>query len=154
MSTRDREITATRLIGAPRERVFAMWTHPEHLAQWWGPNGFTITIHEIDVRPGGVWRFVMHGPDGVDYKNTIVYDEIVRPERLVSSHVSGPLFQMTATFAAQGGATRLDVRMLFESAAQRDKVVEQFGAVEGLQQTLDRLEGQLAKARTRERSER
>jgi uncharacterized protein YndB with AHSA1/START domain len=154
MSTRDREITASRLIGAPRERVFAMWTDPEHLAQWWGPNGFTITIHEIDVRPDGVWRFVMHGPDGVDYKNTIVYDEIVRPERLVYSHVSGPVFQMTATFAAQGDATRLDVRMLFESAAQRDKVVEQFGAVEGLQQTLDRLEGQLAKARTRERSER
>ena len=60
----------------------AQWTDPEHVAKWWGPTGFTNTIYEMDVRPGGVWRFVMHGPDGIDYQNKIVYIEVVKPERL------------------------------------------------------------------------
>lgn len=143
--TADREIVATRVFDAPRELVFKMWTDPKHVAHWWGPNGFTSTIYEMDVRPGGVWRFVMHGPDGVDYQNKIVYAEIVKPERIVYSHVSGPQFQVTATFAEHGDKAKLTVRMLFESAAQRDKVAKEFGAVEGLNQTLGRLEKQLMK---------
>ncbi len=143
--TADREIIATRVFDSPRELVFKMWTDPKHVARWWGPKGFTNTIYEMDVRPGGVWRFVMHGPDGVDYQNKIVYAEIVKPERIVYSHVSGPQFQVTATFAEQGHKTKLTVRMFFESAAQRDKVVKEFGAVEGLNQTLGRLEEQLAR---------
>jgi uncharacterized protein YndB with AHSA1/START domain len=134
-----REIVASRVFDAPRDLVFQMWTDPEHVAQWWGPRGFTNTIHEMDVRPGGVWRFVMHGPDGVDYQNKIVYIEIVKPERLVYSHVSGPQFQMTVTFAEQGGKTKVTARMLFESATLRENVVKQFGAIEGLNQTLERL---------------
>jgi uncharacterized protein YndB with AHSA1/START domain len=78
-----------------------MWTDPNHVAQWWGPKGFTNTIHEMDVRPGGVWRFVMHGPDGVDYQNKIVFIEVVKPERLVYDHVSGPKFHVTVTFTEQ-----------------------------------------------------
>jgi uncharacterized protein YndB with AHSA1/START domain len=144
-NTADREIMATRTYDAPRELVFKMWTDPEHVAKWWGPKGFTNTIYEMDVRPGGVWRFVMHGPDGVDYQNKIVYIEIVKPERLVLSHVSGPTFQMTATFAEEDGKTKLTVQLLFESAQERDKVAKEFGAVEGLHQTLDRLGEQLAK---------
>jgi uncharacterized protein YndB with AHSA1/START domain len=141
----DREIVATRVFDAPRELVFKMWTEPEHIAQWWGPRGFTTTIHEMDVRPGGVWRFVMHGPDGADYQNKIVYLEIVEPERIVYDHVSGPKFRSTATFEDLGGKTRLTVRMLFETAALRDKVAKEFGAVEGLDQTIDRLGDLLAK---------
>src|SRR3972149_4696907 len=99
----EQELILTRIFDAPRELVFEAWTDPKHVAQWWGPNGFTNTIHEMNVRPGGVWRFVMHGPDGVDYPNKIVYDEIVKPERLVYSHVSGPKFQTTVTFDEQGG---------------------------------------------------
>ena len=68
----EREIVTTRVIDAPRERVFKAWTDPEHLAQWWGPKGFTNTFQEFDMRPGGAWRFVMPGPDGVDYKNVFV----------------------------------------------------------------------------------
>lgn len=140
----DREIVATRVFDAPRELVFRMWTDPEHIAQWWGPRGFTNTISKMDVRPGGVWEFVMHGPDGTDYKNKFVYVEVVRPERIVYDHVSGPLFHATAAFADEGGKTRVTVRMLFESAALRNKVAEEFGAVEGLGQTLDRFGEQLA----------
>jgi uncharacterized protein YndB with AHSA1/START domain len=135
-STADREIVATRVFDAPRTLVFQMWTDPEHVGHWWGPKGFSTTIHEMDVRPGGVWRFVMHGPDGRDYQNEIVYIEIANPERLVYRHVSPP-FQATATFLDRGGKTELTVLMLFESATLRDKVAEEFGAVEGLDQHLD-----------------
>src|SRR4029079_5782761 len=99
------EIAATRVFDAPRELVWRMWTDPDHVIHWWGPNGFTNTIHEMDVRPGGVWRFVMHGPDGVDYQNKIIFREVVRPERLVYDHVSGPKFHVTVTFAEQAGKT-------------------------------------------------
>jgi uncharacterized protein YndB with AHSA1/START domain len=144
-STPDREIVATRVFDAPRELVFDLWTDPHHIAQWWGPNGFTTTIHEMDLRPGGAWRFVLHGPDGTDYRNEIVYVEVVRPERIVYDHVSAPKFRSTATFDDEGGRTKLTVRMLFETAALRDKTARQFGAVEGLNQTLGRLGEQLAK---------
>jgi uncharacterized protein YndB with AHSA1/START domain len=143
--TADGEIAATRTLDAPRELVWKMWTDPNHIAQWWGPNGFTNTIHEMDVRPGGVWRFVMHGPDGVDYQNKILYREVVEPERLVYDHVSGPQFHATVFFAEEGNKTRLNMRMLFESAELRDKVAREFGAVEGLNRTLGRLEERLTK---------
>src|SRR4051794_37608696 len=111
-NTPDREISATRIFDAPRDLVFQMWTDPQHIGNWWGPNGFTITLYEMDVRPGGVWRFVMHGPDGRDYQNKIVYVEVVKPERLVYDHVSGPLFRATVNFAEEGRKTRLNMQML------------------------------------------
>ena len=61
-NTADREIVTTRVMDAPRELVFKAWTDPDHLVHWWGPTGFTNTFHEFDLKPGGVWRFVMHGP--------------------------------------------------------------------------------------------
>jgi uncharacterized protein YndB with AHSA1/START domain len=141
----DREIAATRIFDAPRELVFKMWTDPKHIAQWWGPRGFTTTTHEMNFKPGGVWRFVMHGPDGTDYQNKIIYEEMVEPERLVYSHVSGPQFHVTVNFEEQdSGKTKLTMRMLFESAAERSRVAKEYGAVEGLGQTLDRLGEQLA----------
>src|SRR5437762_13766409 len=113
-----REIVATRVVDAPRDLVWKLWTEPEHIKRWWGPNGFTNTIHEMDVRPGGVWRFVMHGPDGTDYPNKNVFVEVVPPGRIVLDHASSPNFRMTATFEdVGGGRTRLSVRMVFESAA-------------------------------------
>jgi uncharacterized protein YndB with AHSA1/START domain len=139
----DREIVTTRVFDAPRERVFEAWTDPDHLAQWWGPKGFTNTFEEFDLRPGGNWRFVMHGPDGVDYKNHSVFVEVVKPERIVFDHVSGPQFQVTATFAEQAGRTRLTFRMLFESAAKCE-MVKGF-AVEANEQNFDRLEVELEK---------
>lgn len=135
-------INITRLFDAPRELVFDAWTDPQHISQWWGPRGFTTTTHERDVRPGGVWRFIMHGPDGTDYDNRIVYREVVRPERLVYDHDSDKeddphKFHVTVTFAEEDGKTRLTMRTLFKSIAERDRTIE-FGAVEGGNQTLDR----------------
>ncbi|GGE12847.1 activator of HSP90 ATPase [Marinithermofilum abyssi] len=135
------ELVTTRIFDAPRDLVFKAWTSPVHLAQWWGPKGFTNTFQEFDLRPGGTWQFIMHGPDGVDYKNKSVFVEIVKPERIVFQHVSGPKFQVTATFEELDDKTRLTFRMLFESAAEFDKVKTY--AVEGNEQTFDCLEAHL-----------
>ena len=140
----DREILATLILPAPRELVFAQWSDPRQIAQWWGPRGFTNTIQKMNFRPGGIWQFIMHGPDGVDYQNKIVFAEIKPPSLLVYDHVSGPHFHATATFADMEDKTRLTLRMLFESASLREQVARQFGAVEGLHQTLARLSESLA----------
>src|SRR6185503_16886975 len=110
--TADREIVITRLLNAPRELVFEVWTNPEHIAKWWGPDGFTNTIEKMDVEPGGVWDLVMHGPDGTDYKNKSIYTEVVKPERIVFRHLS-PAFTATVNFVELGNKTELNWRMLF-----------------------------------------
>jgi uncharacterized protein YndB with AHSA1/START domain len=143
-TTADREIVLSRLLNAPRELVFAAWTDPTQVVQWWGPRGFTTTSHEMSVTPGGVWRFVMHGPDGRDYKNKIIFTEVVKPERLVYRHAGegeheDVRFHVTVTFQAQGRKTLLTMRSLFATAQERDEVVTKYGAVEGGKQTLERL---------------
>ena len=146
--TADREIATTRIFAAPRSLVWKAWTDPKHVAQWWGPNGFTNTIHEMAVKPGGVWRFMMHGPDGTDYPNKIVFIEVVEPERLVYVHGDEDdpdQFHVTVTFAEQAGKTTLTMRSVFRTAAERDFVVEKFGAIDGMNQTLGRLGEYLAK---------
>lgn len=147
-SINGQELRVTRIFHAPRELVFKAWTDPEHLPKWWGPMGFTTTVQEIDVRIGGVWRYVMHGPDGVDYNNKIVYHEIVSPERLVYAHGGGDedeQFHVTVTFAEQANSmTELTMTSRFKSAAYLEKVVKEYGSIEGAKSTLNRLEEQLA----------
>lgn len=148
--TADREIVITRVLNAPCELVFKVWTEPEHVAQWWGPTGFTNTIQQMDVKAGGTWRFIMHGPDGVDYTNRIVFTEVTEPNRLVYIHGSDEeddpdRFTVTITFEKQDGKTKLTMYSLFPSVEQRNKVVEEYGAIEGGNQTMDRLEEYLAK---------
>jgi uncharacterized protein YndB with AHSA1/START domain len=143
-------IIATRVFDAPRDLVFEAWTDPKHLAQWWGPTGFTTTTRAIDFRSGGVWRFVMHGPDGRDYENRISYVEIVKPERLVYRHGGGedvdPVqFEVMVAFEDLKGKTKLTMQMVFPSAAERERVIKDYGADKGLAQTLARL-GEYVKA--------
>jgi uncharacterized protein YndB with AHSA1/START domain len=140
----DREISATRVLDAPRALVWKVGTDPRHIAKWWGPNGFTNTIHKMDVRPGGAWDFIMHGPDGTDYENHIIFDEVVEPERLVYTHVA-PAFRATVTFVEDHGKTVVSMRMVFDTAEQRERVARSVGAVEGQQQTLDRMKAYVAK---------
>jgi uncharacterized protein YndB with AHSA1/START domain len=138
-------IITMREFDAPRELVFEAWTDPRHLSQWWGPNGFTTTTSAFDMRPGGVWRFVMHGPDGRDYENRITFDEIVKPERIRFRHDGGddaePVqFRTTVTFEDLGNRrTRLILHAVFPSAAVREHVIKQHGADRGAVETLARL---------------
>jgi uncharacterized protein YndB with AHSA1/START domain len=142
-------IVGSRLIDAPRELVWLAWTDPRHLAQWWGPDGFTTTTSAFDFRPGGVWRFVMHGPDGRDYENRVTFDAIVKPERLDYHHGGGddvePVqFRTTVTFEDAAGKTRVTLRGVFPSAEERARVIREYGADKGLVQTLARLDGYVA----------
>jgi len=148
-TTANREIVITRVYDAPRELVFDAWTSTEHLHKWWGPRGFTTTTHSMDFRPGGMWRFIMHGPDGTDYPNRITYTEIVRPEHLLYEHSDDeegglPHFLGIITFADRDGKTELTLKSIFPTAEARDFVVEKYGAIEGGNQTLDRLGEYLA----------
>jgi uncharacterized protein YndB with AHSA1/START domain len=145
-----RSIIGTRVFDAPRALVFSVWTDPKHLAQWWGPNGFTTTTSSFDMRPGGVWRFVMHGPDGRDYQNRITFEEIVPPTRIVYRHggdedVEPVRFTTTVTFQDLGSKTRITMRLDFPTAAERDRVNREYGADQGLAQTLMRLEQHIVK---------
>jgi uncharacterized protein YndB with AHSA1/START domain len=138
-----RSIIGMREFDAPRDLVFAAWTDPKHLAQWWGPNGFTTTTHSFDFRPGGMWRFVMHGPDGRDYQNRITFEEILPPERIVYRHGGDdnePVhFKQTVVFEDIGDRTRITCRSDFPSAAERDRVIKEYRADTGLEQHMARL---------------
>jgi uncharacterized protein YndB with AHSA1/START domain len=144
----DREVVVSRIIDGPRTIVYKAFTRVEHLAQWWGPNGFTTTTHRFDFRPGGVWEFIMHGPDGTDYPNYIEYREIVPFERIVLFHgdsANDPnAFISTITFVERGAATEITMRAVFPTKERRAFVVERFGAIEGGKQTLARLAAYVA----------
>ncbi len=151
-NTSDREIVISREFNAPRELVWEAMTNPKHVVNWWGPRGFLTTIEEMDFRVGGVWQHVMRGPDGVKYPNQSVFKEIVKPERIVFQHggkrENGPgvSFVSTWTFEALAAdKTRVAIHMVFPSAAERERVVKEFGAIEGGKQTLERLGEYLVK---------
>src|SRR3954449_11769964 len=85
-ATADREIVISRVISAPRELLFEAFTEVRHLSRWWGPEGFTTTTRAFEFRVGAVWDFVMHGPDGTDYQESISWTEISPPERIAMLH--------------------------------------------------------------------
>jgi uncharacterized protein YndB with AHSA1/START domain len=141
----ERELHFTRTFDAPRELVFQAFTDPNHVAQWWGPRGFTLTTKKMDVKPGGTWRFTMHGPDGQDYENLVTYLEVDAPRRLVYKHggdkETEPVnFTVTAIFEAVGNKTRMSFQMVFPSGEAREHVVKTYGAIEGAYQTFSRLD--------------
>lgn len=138
----DRQITLTRLIKAPPSRVWAAWTDPALLPRWFGPKGYSCTTHEIDLRPGGVWRFDMTGPDGKAWPNRHRF-HLQIPERrleftLDSDDDASPQLSVVVTLEPEAGGTRLTQVMTLPDAASREAAVK-FGAVELGQTTLDKL---------------
>ena len=117
IQTQKREVVLTRVFDAPREKVFQAWTEPARLTQWFGPDGFTNPVCEVDLQPGGVWRHVMRGPDGNDYPMTAVFHEIVPPERLIFTcfvpNRKETLFEIlnTLTLVEQGGKTKMTLKL-------------------------------------------
>ena len=143
-NTTEREISISRLFNAPVDLVWEVWTNPDHIKNWWGPDGFTNTIQLMDVKKGGEWNFTMHGPDGTDYKNKSIFREIVKFKKLVYEHVSSPKFLATVEFESQGEKTFIKWHMLFESKEQFIQVVKTFKADEGLKQNIEKLNNYLA----------
>ncbi len=139
------EIMSSRDLPFPREAVFAAIADPTRLAQWWGPAGFTNTFDQFDFRPGGDWKFVMHGPNGVDYPNHSVFSVITPPERVEFEHVSAPKFRMTMTLAElPKQRTRLVWRMKFATAELRDQIFKIAGSAN--EENFDRLTKELQSA--------
>jgi uncharacterized protein YndB with AHSA1/START domain len=144
-----RTVVITRVFDAPRELVWKAWTDSKHMAQWWGPQGFTNPVCEMDVRPGGALRIVMRAPDGAEHPMKGVFREIVEPERLVFTAVAedengNPLLEAltTVTFAKQGGKTKLTVHACAVGlAAVAERMLE--GMQAGWTQSLDRLEAHM-----------
>lgn len=153
VTVNQRELIVSRILDAPREQVFAAWTDPRQLAEWWGPHGMTTPVCEVDLRPGGLFRTVMRAPDGTEYPAKGVFIEIVPPERLVFSDAFEPGFQpavepfMTAivTFENWGGKTKCTARALHKSSADREKH-QHMGFHQGWSESLDRLASCLAKS--------
>ena len=142
-TTADREIVISRVISAPRELVFEAFTEVRHLSRWWGPEGFTTTTRAFEFRVGGEWDFVMHGPDGTDYQEWISWTEITPPGRIALLHGESRgdpnAFESVLTFAAEGAATRIEMRTLFPTKELRDEAVEKYHAIDGGRQTLSSL---------------
>ncbi len=137
------EIVNTRVFDASREEIFNAWTDGALLAQWWGPKGFTNTFEIFEPRPGGKWKFVMHGPNGKEYPNDSEFVEVTYPERIVINHCCAPYFQVQAGFEDSAGKTKLTFRMLFQHE-------EEYNNVKGYvpqanEQNFDRLEAVLRK---------
>src|SRR5580698_2640991 len=117
---KSNEIRITRLYDAPVDAVWDAWTDPEQTAQWWGPRGFTLTTHSKDLRPGGSWSYIMHGPDGTDWPNYTTYHEVEKHKKLVYDHGaagkgSPPLFRVTVIFSETKGKTKMEMTMSFVS---------------------------------------
>ena len=140
--TSDRELVITRTLNAPVELVWETWTNPEHIARWWGPDGFTNTIKKMEVRPGGKWEFIMHGPDGTNYKNKSVFTEVIPFKKIEFIHVS-PNFTATIEFTDMGEKTQIRWQMLFETAREFIQVIKTFKADVGLQQNIVKLNAYL-----------
>ncbi len=129
---KSNELRIVRVYDAPVEAVWDAWTDPEQVAQWWGPRGFTITTHSKELRPGGIWHYTMHGPDGTDYPNKTLYHEVVEHAKLVYDHGGNderaPLFRVTALFKEMEGKTTLDMTMTVptpEALEEIRKIIKQ-----------------------------
>lgn len=135
------DVVSTRLLAYSPAQVFRAFSQPERLARWWGPAGFRNTFHTFDFRVGGDWRFVMHGPDGTDYSNHNVFEQI-EPTRIVLRHCEDPHFVLTITLKETVDGSWLNWVMRFPTVELRDRVAGY--CVPANEQVFDRLEAELA----------
>ena len=143
-TTPECEIVSSRIVDASQELVFAAWTDPNHLKNWWGPAGFTNTFNEFDLKPGGKWSFVMHGPDKGNYPNECEFLKIEKPSLIAWKRFSKPLFQVVFTFEEIAShKTKIVFRMIFDTPEECNKL-KPF-VVDKNEENFDRLEKELAK---------
>ncbi|MBI1949288.1 MAG: SRPBCC domain-containing protein [Deltaproteobacteria bacterium] len=147
----DREIVISRVVDAPRALVYRAFTDAAHLPHWWGPFGFTTTVHELQARPGSTWRLTMHGPDGTDYPNVIRCQDVEDGRRLLLHHGSGEPgdagFEVEITFLDEWAGTRVTLRQTHPTAAKAAEI--RTPAVDAGEQTMTRLQGYVGTLRER-----
>ncbi|MBI5179674.1 MAG: SRPBCC domain-containing protein [Nitrospinae bacterium] len=118
----DRDIVTTRVFRHPVTKVWKAWTSPDLIPQWFGPDGFTTTFHQFEFSPGGKWIFTMHGPDGKDYPNEAVFDEIIENHLIRYRHISKPEFDVEIRFEEAREGTKLTFVQRFASKEIRDMI--------------------------------
>ena len=120
---KNREIISSRIINSPVEMVYQAFENPNHLKNWWGPEGFTNTIHEFDLRVGGNWILTMHGPEKENYENSSVFKTVL-PNKLVGwERKSQPLFDMEIAFEKlEENKTQISFKMIFATAEECEKM--------------------------------
>ncbi|RIV45979.1 SRPBCC domain-containing protein [Flagellimonas pelagia] len=141
--TESRSLSISRTLQAPIELVWEVWTTPEHIAQWWGPNGFTNTIQKMDVQEGGEWKLTMHGPDGTNYPNRSIYKEIIPFKKIVFEHFN-PHFITTVHFEAVGQTTVMNWSALFDSEEILQTIIKAHKADKGMRENVEKLESYLS----------
>ncbi|MCZ4242665.1 SRPBCC domain-containing protein [Pedobacter punctiformis] len=135
----NRSLRITKILNAPIDLVWKVWTDPVHIANWWGPIGFTNTIHKMDLIADGEWCLTMHGPDGKNYPNKSVFLEIIPSKKIVFQHFN-PNYLATIVFESKESQTLMEWTMLFETNELFETVVKVFKADEGLNQNVEKLE--------------
>lgn len=145
------ELKLYRFFAAPVDVVWDAWTDPKQAVQWWGPRGFTFTLHSHDLRAGGHWHYTMHGPDGVDYVNKTRYLEVEKYKKMVYDHGGNderkPLFRATVLFESAPGGTKMDMTMAFADPEEA-KTIGSFIKKVGGDSTWDRFAEYLTKKST------
>jgi uncharacterized protein YndB with AHSA1/START domain len=141
----DRKIVNTRVISASPGKVFEAFRNPDILARWWGPENFTNTFQTFDFNPGGIWEFIMHGPDGTNYPNKCVFLDIVESQQVVFDYITLPTFRMTVSFQKVAGVnkTHFGFCMLFECEKEREQLKNI--CIPANEQSFDRLEAVLVR---------
>ena len=138
------EITVSCMINASPADVWDAWTNPDKITYWWGPSGFTSTITEMDLIPGGRWKLIMHGPDGKEYPNEFTYEAVHEPKFLILTHHQSLEFNLRAwnivvTFEKVGNKTKVTMSDRFKDEEEKAKHVNNFNAVAGAKETFTRL---------------
>jgi uncharacterized protein YndB with AHSA1/START domain len=136
--TSGRDHRTSLLLDAPVELVWEVWTKPEHIKHWWGPNGFTNTIEKMQVEAGGEWIFVMHGPDKKNYPNKTIFREVIKHKKIVHEHFA-PNFISIVEFENQGDKTLMNWNKLYETKELFEIVEIHHKAYEGFKQTVAKL---------------
>lgn len=138
----DSEIYSSRVLNASIDTVYESFANPLHLQKWWGPEGFTNTIHEFDLRPDGKWILTMHGPEKGNYENSSIFRTVI-PYRLIAwTRISQPIFDMEVEFEAiSSSKTKISFRMIFSSVEECEKI-KKF-ALPKNEENFDRLERML-----------
>lgn len=140
----DREIFSSRILNAPIATVYQAFANPLYLKEWWGPEGFTNTIHEFDLQPGGKWKLTMHGPEKGNYENESIFKTVEPNKRIAWTRISKPLFHMEVGFQKISDTqTEISFRMIFENAEECNKI--KCFATPKNEENFDRLERELLK---------
>ncbi|PJZ52511.1 SRPBCC family protein [Leptospira adleri] len=147
----NNKVIYKRYFEVPVDLLFEVWSVEEHLSEWWGPDGFTLTTKSLDFSKGGIWEFVMHGPDGHDYKNKIQFTDIKKSEYIFYKHLGDGEgakdvdFESKIIFESAGEGSNLTMEQIFPSKDELERVNQKYGAIEGGKQHIGNLAKYLEK---------